>query len=79
MTTTSIATALVACDHTLGNDPELAKYTCVLTVARGDGTPFYANSFQEEDIADMHRDGIGASQWHATVNGNGISHGISFQ
>ena len=61
----STTTASMACVHTLGNDPDLASCICVLTIARGDGTPSDANSLQEEDIAELcvgmgqvHHDGV---------------------
>ena len=53
MSTTSTTTALAAHDHSLGDDPELANHICVLTIARGDGTLFDADSLQEEDIVEL--------------------------
>ena len=53
MSTTSTATALAACDHTLGDDPDLLNHMCVLAIARGDGTQFDADSIQGEDIVKL--------------------------
>ena len=53
MSTTSSTTALVAHDQTLDDDPELANHMCVLTITRGDGTLFDANSLWEEDIVEL--------------------------
>ena len=50
MSTTSTATASAAHDHTLGEDPNFANCMCILTIVRGDGTPFDADSLLEEDI-----------------------------
>ena len=61
MSTTSTTTTLAACDHTLGDDPELANCICVLIIARGDGTLFDANSLQEEDIVELC---VGMGQAH---------------
>ena len=65
MSTTSTTTASVAHDHTLGDDPIFTNHICVLTIARGDGTPFDADSLLEEDIINLcvgmgqvHPDGI---------------------
>ena len=65
MSTTSTATALAAYDHTLGDDPDLANCICVLTIAGGDGTPFDADSLQEEDVVELC---IGMGQ----ANPNGV-------
>ena len=46
----STTMTLMVCDHTLGDDLDLANNICVLTIARGDGTLFDANSLWEEDI-----------------------------
>ena len=55
----------MAHDHTLGNDPDLANCICILTIARGDGTLFDADSLQEENIVELclgigqvHPDGV---------------------
>ena len=53
MSTTSTATTLVAHDHTLGDDPDLANPMCVLTITRGDGTVFDPNYLWEEDIVEL--------------------------
>ena len=53
MSTTSTATTSVAHDHTLGDDPDLANYICVLAIARGDGTLFDADSLWEEDVVEL--------------------------
>ena len=53
MSPMSTTTASVAHDHTLGNDPDLVNCMCVLTIARGDGTPFDANSLREEDVVEL--------------------------
>ena len=53
MSTMSTGTALVAHDHTLGNDSKLLSHMCVLAIARGHGTPFDATSVQEEDIVEL--------------------------
>ena len=65
MSTTSTTTASVAHDQTLGDDPNFANHICVLTIARGDGTLFNADSLLEEDIVKLcvgmgqvHPDGI---------------------
>ena len=50
MYTTSTATTLAASDHTPGDDPDLLNCMCVLAIARGDGTPFDANSLQEDIV-----------------------------
>ena len=50
MSTKSTTTASVVSDYTLGNDPDFTNCICVLTIARGDGTPFDADSLLEEDI-----------------------------
>ena len=42
--TASTTTTLAACDHTLGDNPDLLNCMCVLAIARGDGTLFDANS-----------------------------------
>ena len=49
----STITALVACDHSLGNDPGLLNCMCVLTIAMADGTPFDAGSLQGENIVEL--------------------------
>ena len=46
-------TALVACDHTPGEDSKLLNCMCVLAIARVDGTPLDATSIQEEDIVEL--------------------------
>ena len=53
MSTTSTATTLVACGHTLGDDSKLLNHICVLIIARGNGTPFDAASIQKEDIIEL--------------------------
>ena len=53
MSNTSTATALAAHDHTLGDDLDLVNCMCVLTYARGDGTPSDADSLQEEDVVEL--------------------------
>ena len=53
MSTTSTVSALVAHDHTLGDDSKLLNCMCVLAIARGDGTPFDATSIQEEGIVEL--------------------------
>ena len=53
MSTMSTTTTSMACDHTLGNDPDLLKHMCVLVIAWGDGTQFDANSIQEEYIVEF--------------------------
>ena len=53
MSTTSTVTALVACDHSLGDDSELLNHMCVLAIARDDGTPFDATSIQEKNIIEL--------------------------
>ena len=53
MATMSTATALVAHDHTLASDPELLDHMCILTIARGDGTLFDADSLQKEDVVEL--------------------------
>ena len=50
MSTMPTITALAACDHTLGDNPDLLNCMCVLAIARGDGAPFDANSIQEEEL-----------------------------
>ena len=57
----STTTTSVAHEHTLGDDPELANHICVLTIARGDGSPFDASPLQEEDIVELC---IGIGQAH---------------
>ena len=61
MSTTSTLTALVACDQTVGDDPELANHICVPPIGRVDGTPFDADSLQEEDIVELC---VGMGQVH---------------
>ena len=53
MPITSTTTTLAACDHSLGNDPDLLNCVCVQTIARGDGTLFDESSLQEEDIVEL--------------------------
>ena len=53
MSTTSTATTLVPHDQTLGNDLDLVNHMCCLTIAWGDGTPFDADSLQEEDVVEL--------------------------
>ena len=53
MSTTSTATTSAACDQTLGNDLDLVNHMCVLTITRGDGTPFDANFLQQEDKLEL--------------------------
>ena len=53
MSTTSTTTALAARDQTLGIDFDLVNHMCVLTITRGDGTPFGANSLHEEDVVEL--------------------------
>ena len=53
MSTMSTTTTSVACNHTLGNDPDFLNHMCILAIARGDGTQFDANSIQEEDIVEL--------------------------
>ena len=53
MSTVSTVTALVFCDHTLGDDSKFLNYMCVLAIARGDGTLFNATSIQEEHIVEL--------------------------
>ena len=61
MSTMSTTTTLVAHDHIVGNDPELLNHMCVLTIARGDGTLFDANSLQEDNIVELC---VGVGQAH---------------
>ena len=53
MSTTSTTTTSVTQDHTLGNDPNFTNHICVLTIARGYGTLFDANSLLEKDIIEL--------------------------
>ena len=53
MSTTSTATTLVASDQTLGDDLDLVNHMCVLTITRGDGTLYGADSLQEENIVEL--------------------------
>ena len=76
---TKSTTASVVSDYTLGNDPDFTNCIYVLTTARGDGTPFDADSLLEEDIIKLC---VGIRHVHpqcTTVNGNGIGHCILFQ
>ena len=50
MSTISTATTSAACDHTIGNDHDVLNCMCVLSIARGDGTPFDAESIQEDIV-----------------------------
>ena len=61
MPTISTTTALVAHDHTQGDDPDLANCICVLTIARGDGSLFDADSLQEEEVVELC---VGMGQVH---------------
>ena len=49
----STATALVAHNHTLGNDSELLNCMCVLVIDSSNGTLFDTASIQEEDIVEL--------------------------
>ena len=53
MSTTSTATALAACNCTPGDGTECLNHTCVLVLAKGNGTLFDAASIQEEDITEL--------------------------
>ena len=41
---------MAAHDQTLGNDLHIVDHMCVLTITRGDGTPFDADSLQEDTV-----------------------------
>ena len=56
MSTTSTATISAVHDHTLGDDPNF-----ILTIARGDGTPFDTDSLLGEDIIKLC---VGMGQVH---------------
>ena len=53
MSTTSIVTALVVQDQTLGGEPKIANCICILVATQGNGTPFPHKSFQEEDLVEL--------------------------
>ena len=56
-----MATVLVACDPTLGNDHDLVNCICILVATHGDGTLFSHDSFQEEDLVELW---VGLGQAH---------------
>ena len=80
MSTTSLVTALVACNHIPGDEVELLNHMCVLVMTRGDGTLFDVASIQEEDIVELcielgqtHPKGV---LWYSVTDSVGLFHFI---
>ena len=61
---TSMVTVLVVCDFTLGDEHNIANCICILVATHGDGTPFYPESLQEEDLGELC---MGLGQTHQKV------------
>ena len=61
MSTASTVITSVAHDLTLGDEHEIANSTCILVATQNHGTPFPHDSFQEEDLVELH---VGLGQEH---------------